>query len=104
MAERRCHQQYTGSVSRRQVLGLLVGGAACACCGSVHAQKLAYDLSATEIASGTWAVHGSTEYFTLENGGNILNVALSLSSIPGHPSATAKHCRDMDCKTQRVIR
>jgi len=75
MAERRCHQQYTGSVSRRQVLGLLVGGAACACCGSVHAQKLAYDLSATEIASGTWAVHGSTEYFTLENGGNILNVA-----------------------------
>ena len=71
----RRHQQYTGTISRRQVLGLLAGGAACACCGSVHAQKLAYDLSATEIASGTWAVHGSTEYFTLENGGNIVNVA-----------------------------
>lgn len=75
MAARRDHQQYKGAVSRRQVLGLLAGGAACACCGSVHAQKLAYDLSATEIASGTWAVHGSTEYFTLENGGNIVNVA-----------------------------
>ena len=71
----RRHQQYTGTISRRQVLGLLAGSAACACCGSVHAQKLAYDLSATEIASGTWAVHGSTEYFTLENGGNIVNVA-----------------------------
>ena len=71
----RRHQLNTDSISRRQVLGLLAGGAACACCGSVHAQKLAYDLSATEIASGTWAVHGSTEYFTLENGGNIVNVA-----------------------------
>lgn len=71
----RRHQQHLSSISRRHVLGLLVGGAACACCGSVHAQKLAYNLSATEIASGTWAVHGSTEYFTLENGGNIVNVA-----------------------------
>lgn len=61
--------------SRRQVLGLLAGGAACACCGLVHAKKLAYDLTATEIASGTWAVHGRSEYFTLENGGNIVNIA-----------------------------
>jgi len=61
--------------SRRQVLALLAGGAACACCGAVHANKLAYDLTATEIASGTWAVHGRTEYFTLENGGNIVNIA-----------------------------
>jgi len=61
--------------NRRHVLSLLAGGAACACCGPLHANKLSYDLSATEIASGTWAVHGSTEYFTLENGGNIVNVA-----------------------------
>ncbi len=67
--------------SRRQVLQLLAGSAACACCGSVHANKLAYDLAATEIASGTWAVHGSTEYFTLENGGNIVNVAFI--EVPG---------------------
>lgn len=57
------------------MLGLLAGGAACACCGSVHAKKLAYDLAATEIAAGTWAVHGASEYFTLENGGNIVNIA-----------------------------
>ncbi len=63
-----------GSYSRRHVLQLLAG-TACACCGSVHANKLAYDLTATEIASGTWAVHGRSEYFTLENGGNIVNVA-----------------------------
>ena len=65
----------SASYSRRQVLALLAGGAACALCGSVHANKLAYDLAATQIASGTWAVHGRSEYFTLENGGNIVNVA-----------------------------
>jgi len=69
------HRLKPGTFSRRQVLGLLAGSAACACCGSVHAQKLVYDLAATEIASGTWAVHGATEYFNLENGGNIVNVA-----------------------------
>ena len=69
------HRLKPGTYSRRQVLGLLAGSAACACCGSVHAQKLVYDLAATEIASGTWAVHGATEYFNLENGGNIVNVA-----------------------------
>lgn len=61
--------------TRRQVLGLFAGSAACACCGNVHASKLSYDLAATEIASGTWAVHGATEYFTLKNGGNIVNIA-----------------------------
>ena len=65
----------SGNLSRRQVLALFAGGAACACCGGVHAKKLAYNLAASEIASGTWAVHGSTEYFTLENGGNIVNIA-----------------------------
>lgn len=73
MAARSFHD--VPSYSRRHVLGLLAGGAACACCGSVHAKKLAYELAATEIATGTWAVHGSTDYFTLENGGNIVNVA-----------------------------
>ena len=68
------HNSFSKNVSRRRVLQLLAGSA-CACCGSVHANKLAYDLAATEIANGTWAVHGSTEYFTLENGGNIVNVA-----------------------------
>ena len=61
--------------TRRATLKLLAGGIACACCGSVHANKLAYNLAAREIASGTWIVEGSNDFFTLENGGNILNVA-----------------------------
>lgn len=63
------------SVSRRTLLKLFAGASTCAVCGNVHANRLSYDLAATEIASGTWAVHGKTEYFTLENGGNIVNVA-----------------------------
>ncbi len=53
----------------------MAGGAACACCGLVHAKKLAYDLTVREIASGTWLVEGRSEYFSLENGGNIVNIA-----------------------------
>lgn len=75
MATTRSASASSGGYTRRQILTLLAGGAACACCGSVHAKKLAYNLAATEIGSGTWAVHGSTEFFTLENGGNIVNVA-----------------------------
>lgn len=61
--------------SRRQALALMAGGAACACCSGLQAARLTYNLAATEIAPKTWAVHGSTEYFSLENGGNIVNVA-----------------------------
>ncbi len=60
--------------SRRRALQLLMGSA-CTCCASVHANQLAYDLDVTEIARGTWAIHGRTEYFTLQNGGNIVNVS-----------------------------
>ena len=61
--------------TRRDFLKLFAVTSTCAVCGGVHANRLAYDLAATEIASGTWVVHGNTEYFTLENGGNIVNVA-----------------------------
>ena len=44
-------------------------------CGSLHARLLDFDLSAIEIASKTWAVLGRNEYFDMENGGNIVNVA-----------------------------
>lgn len=61
--------------SRRELLRIFAAGVTCACCGSVHANKLAYNLAAREIASGTWVVEGSNDHFTLQNGGNILNVA-----------------------------
>lgn len=60
---------------RRQVLQWLSAGCGCAMCGSVNAQLLGYELLATEIATKTWAVHGQPEYFELDNGGNIVNVA-----------------------------
>jgi len=61
--------------SRRLFLQTL--GASCAYCAMApaHAKLLDYKLAATEIATGTWAVHGRTEYFNLDNGGNIVNVA-----------------------------
>ena len=73
-----CSNQRPGFVetpSRR--LFLQAVGASCAYCAMspAHAKLLDYQLSASEIASGTWAVHGRTEYFNLDNGGNIVNVA-----------------------------
>ncbi len=65
------------SRSRRKALQWFAAGCGCAVCGSGQAQNLflGYDLSAIEIASKTWAVVGSTEYFDMDNGGNIVNVA-----------------------------
>ena len=44
-------------------------------CGSLNARLLDFDLYASEIASKTWAVLGRPEYFDMDNGGNIVNVA-----------------------------
>lgn len=62
-------------LTRRHWLSVLAGASACACCGSAFARRLTYDLAATEIAPKTWAVHGASEYFNFDNGGNIVNVA-----------------------------
>lgn len=63
------------AVSRRTVLAL--GASACACvwCGPAGAQSLRYSLDAEEIAPGTWGVFGARDYFSLANGGNIVNCA-----------------------------
>jgi len=63
------------SQSRRKVLQWFAAGCGCAMCGSANARLLDFDLSAIEIASRTWAVLGRTDYFSLDNGGNIVNVA-----------------------------
>jgi len=63
------------SRARRKALQWFAAGYGCAVCGSLHARFLDFDLSAVEIASKTWAVLGRNEYFTMENGGNIVNVA-----------------------------
>lgn len=67
--------KHSTKTSRRAFLQTL--GAGCAYCAMApaHARLLDYKLAASEIASGTWAVHGANEYFNLDNGGNIVNVA-----------------------------
>ncbi len=69
------HSAAPYSTSRRKVLQWFAAGCGCAMCGSVNARLLDFDLSAVEIASKTWAVLGRTDYFDLDNGGNIVNVA-----------------------------
>ncbi len=63
------------SRSRRRALQWFAAGCGCAVCGSLHARLLDFDLTAVEIASKTWAVLGRNEYFDMDNGGNIVNVA-----------------------------
>jgi len=74
----RCSTHQTATAekqSRRQFIKSLSAGCAFCAMSPAQAKLLDYKLSATEIASGTWAVHGRTEYFNLDNGGNIVNVA-----------------------------
>ncbi|ASJ74243.1 quinoprotein relay system zinc metallohydrolase 1 [Granulosicoccus antarcticus] len=63
------------SRSRRQVLQWFAAGCGCAACGSAGARLLDFDLVAVEVASKTWAVLGRTEYFSQDNGGNIVNTS-----------------------------
>jgi len=39
------------------------------------APRLSYDLVPRRVADGIWMLEGATEYFTFENGGNIVNTA-----------------------------
>ena len=64
------------SPARRRALQWAGAGCGCALCGPLaNADVLGYTLSATEIAPKTWAVLGRSEYFSMENGGNIVNAA-----------------------------
>jgi quinoprotein relay system zinc metallohydrolase 1 len=47
----------------------------CAWCGPAGSQGLKYELHVEEIAPKTWGVFGAKEYFSMANGGNIVNVA-----------------------------
>jgi len=60
---------------RRVFLQSLSVGCAYCAIAPAQAKLLDYKLAASEIAKGTWAVHGANEYFNLDNGGNIVNVA-----------------------------
>lgn len=61
------------TISRRSALGL-IGAAALP--RSVFAAPKSYDLSPKQVARGLWMIEGSTEYFSDQNGGAIVNCAL----------------------------
>ncbi len=63
------------TLSRRAVLAT---GLAATAAPRVWAKpRLEYALKPRQVADGLWMLEGSTEYFTFENGGNIVNVAFA---------------------------
>ena len=61
------------TLSRRSALGLI---SAAALPRTVFAAPKSYDLRPKQIASGLWMIEGSTDYFSDQNGGAIVNCAL----------------------------
>lgn len=65
------------TITRRRTLGLLGAAAVTTGCPTVFASpKKHYDLKPVKVADGLWMVEGSTDYFTTENGGAIVNCAI----------------------------
>lgn len=62
------------TLSRRQALSLV--GAACVAPRAFAAPRLQYDIIPKQVASGLWMIEGTTEYFSSENGGAIVNCTL----------------------------
>ncbi|MDJ0629920.1 MAG: quinoprotein relay system zinc metallohydrolase 1 [Rhodobacter sp.] len=63
------------TLTRRRTLGLL-GASALAPASGFASPRLAYALVPIEIGDGVWMVEGSTDYFSMQNGGAIVNVTL----------------------------
>ncbi len=60
--------------TRRYALGLLGAGAVAP---RAFAQaRHVYELTPVEIGDGIWMIEGSTDYFTMQNGGAIVNIVL----------------------------
>jgi quinoprotein relay system zinc metallohydrolase 1 len=61
------------NLTRRTTLGLLAAAT------TVPAQarsRLSYDLKPKQVANGIWMLEGATDYFSMENGGDIVNCAI----------------------------
>jgi len=63
----------SASLSRRSALGL-IGAASLP--RTVFAAPKSYSLQPVQVARGLWMIEGTTEYFSDENGGAIVNCAL----------------------------
>lgn len=74
-AKRALGRRFSSGRRRALAFGLGCGCAACGVGGAARARLLDYELAASEIAPGSWAVFGATEWFDGANGGNIVNAA-----------------------------
>ena len=61
------------TLTRRTAVGLL--GAALTVPAQARA-RLSYDLAPKSVADGIWMIEGATDYFSMENGGAIVNCAI----------------------------
>lgn len=61
------------SLTRRAALGL-IGSAAAA--PALPRSRLTYDLAPVRVGPGLWMVEGAREYFSTQNGGAIVNIAM----------------------------
>lgn len=61
------------AITRRAALG---GALAASIVPARARARLAYDLRPRQVASGLWMVEGAPEYFSMENGGAIVNVVM----------------------------
>ena len=61
------------TLTRRTTLGLI--GASLAVPARAR-ERLHYDLAPRSVADGIWMLEGSTDYFSMENGGDIVNCAI----------------------------
>ncbi|EKV28650.1 Zn-dependent hydrolase [Caenispirillum salinarum AK4] len=59
---------------------LILSAVALALAISAKAADLSYDLTPQEVAPGTYVLEGTREYFTRENGGNIVNTAFIVTN------------------------
>ena len=60
-------------LTRRTTLGLI--GAAVTVPAQARA-RLSYELKPKQVADGIWMLEGSTDYFSMDNGGDIVNCAI----------------------------
>lgn len=64
------------TLTRRKTLGLLGAAATLGLPRPATAARLQYDLDPRQVADGIWMIEGAPEYFSKENGGAIVNIAL----------------------------
>jgi len=69
---------HSRQITRRSAVGLIAAGGVIAAAGPAFADtaKEKYDLVPRKVGDGIWIVRGSTDYFSQDNGGDVVNCIL----------------------------